>query len=189
MGIEEAKGSDQESTCSEREQECAAHAHGDSHGARGEMLNDIFKPVELKDLRSDRTIFQDLGGEKKQPRESEFLRKPVVKSSGPAKNEIPGVVLKAGANLHKFVGEWESIGTGVVYVTKNKEKRCFFIRDGVMLSAFDFLVTYDVRPTKKRLGVCIVVREMAENKCVEQLYCVVFRSESDADEFVRAIKT
>ncbi|AFM97699.2 hypothetical protein EHEL_010760 [Encephalitozoon hellem ATCC 50504] len=153
-----------------------------------EMVGSIFKPVDLNDLKSNKTIFEDLGGEKKQPKESEFLKTPVSKSSEPVQNEIPGVVFKAGANLHKFVGEWENIGPGFVYVTKSKEKRCFFIRDGVMMCAFDFLVTYDVRPTKKKLGVCIGVREMAESKCIEQPYCVVFKNENDANEFVQTMK-
>lgn len=153
-----------------------------------EVVNNIFKPGDLSDLRSSKTIFEDLDGEKKQPKESEFLKTSVSKSSASVQNEIPGVVFKAGANLHKFVGEWENIGPGFVYVTRNKEKRCFFIRDGVMMCAFDFLATYDTRPTKKKLGVCIGVREVIENNCVEQPYCVVFKNENDANEFVRTMK-
>ncbi|ADM10941.1 uncharacterized protein Eint_010790 [Encephalitozoon intestinalis ATCC 50506] len=153
-----------------------------------DAASSIFKPVNLEGLKSNRTIFEDLGGEKKQAKESEFLKKPVAKAQSAMKSEIPGVVFKATANLHKFAGEWENIGPGSVYVTKNKEKRCFFIRDGVMMSAFDFLVTYDTRPTKKRLGVCIGVREMSEGKCTEQPYCVVFKNEHDANEFVSVMK-
>lgn len=178
---------------SERDEELAG-ASEEGHGAVDERseerraISSMLKPVDLKGLQGSKTIFQDLNAEKKQPKESGFLKMAVSRDSAPGKGEIPGVVFKAAADLHRFEEEWETIGMGVVYVTENQEKRCFFIRNGVMMSAFDFLVKYDVRPTKKKLGVCIGVREMVENKCVARPYCVVFKNEGDASRFVEMVK-
>lgn len=142
--------------------------------------------MSLADLKADKSIFED-GGEWRQAKESAFLKTSVARQLEPAKHEISDVVLRAGANLHKFSGEWENIGMGTVYVTEKEQRRCFFVRDGVMLTAFDFLVKYDVRPTRKRLSVCIVVREVGGEGVVEQLYCLVFRDAQAADEFVRLV--
>lgn len=149
----------------------------------------IFKTkMSLKDFKPDKNIFQAGGEEKKQAKESEFLKMSICKQKASAKDEISGVVFKATGNLHKFTDEWENIGTGTVYITVGEKKRCFFVRDGVMQTAFDFLVTYDVKAVRKKLGVCVVVRGVVEKKAVEQLYCIVFRNEDAVDEFVELIK-
>lgn len=187
---ENVKVSEDEKVCGEEkasDEENKEHAEADE--AAQSSPKSIFKTnMSLKDFRPDKNIFQVSNEEKKQAKESEFLKMSITKHMVPAKDEINDVLLKGNANLYKYVDEWENIGTGTVYITGDKKKRCFFIRDGVMLAAFDFLVKYDTKPTRRKLSVCIAVREIIEEKAVEQLYCIVFKNGETADEFVDLIK-
>jgi hypothetical protein len=145
--------------------------------------------VSLKDFRPDRNIFESSMVPRKPVKESGFLTMSVQRPTKPAKDEVKDVIFKAHATLHKFIEGWEDIGTGMLYVTRfADDRRCFFIRDGVMLTAFDFLAKYDLMPKKKKLGVTINVKEMAGDKIVGQIYCLVFRSEKAAEEFIDHIK-
>lgn len=170
--------------------------HGAENGVKTEEHNteeasskNIFKSnVSLKNFRSDSNIFQLSNEEKKHNKESEFLKLSITKNRTETKDEVCDVVFRANANLHKFMDEWENIGTGTLYITEKEGKRCFFVRDGVMLTAFNFLVKYDTKPMKKKLSVCIAVREAREGKIMEQPYCIVFKDENVVEEFMRLVK-
>jgi hypothetical protein len=158
----------------------------EDHAAVSTMFGAQIPPEGFK---PDRNIFQSPIAAKKQTKESGFLTMSLQKSTQPAKDEIRDVIFKANATLHKFISEWENIGAGALYITVFAgEKRCFFIRDGVMLTAFDFLAKYDLMPKKKKLGVTINVKEVVDEKLAGQIYCLVFQSEQAAEEFVEHIK-
>ncbi|KAM0672328.1 hypothetical protein CWI42_010780 [Ordospora colligata] len=152
----------------------------------------VFKTnVDIQCLKSNKSIFEKMSKEDEQPKqakESGFLKMHVQKIEEPVTETIPGVVFQANVNLHRFREEWEGIGPGIVYVTDVNVKRCFFIRDEVMQTAFDFLVKYNLRPERKKCRVFVVIREMDDTKAIERLYCIIFKDENEASKFVEMIR-
>ncbi|KAG0440660.1 hypothetical protein DMUE_1570 [Dictyocoela muelleri] len=56
------------------------------------------------------------------------------------------------AKIFKFKDSWIACGTGTVYITEDKS-RIFFIRHGIPLKSFDFLMNFDMKPERKNKDV------------------------------------
>ncbi|KAH9412181.1 hypothetical protein HK407_01g00740 [Ordospora pajunii] len=187
-GRREASG--EEYTCNGGENRGCTVSAGEDKAA--DEFGNIFKTnMDMQCLKSKKSIFEKMQKEDEQPkqsRESGFLRMHVQKTEEPVAETIPGVVFQANVNLHRFREEWEGIGPGIVYVTDVNGKRCFFIRDEVMQTSFDFLVKYNLRPEKKKCKVFVVIREMDGAKAIERLYCIIFKDEKEASLFCEMVR-
>lgn len=129
------------------------------------------------------------GNSEKKEKNSETSENESIKAEKKVEETIP-LCFEKEASIFKFKETWIGCGTGTVCITEDR-KRIYFMRHGISLTAFDFLMNFDMKPERKNKDVIFngVSFDDVESKPALTSFALRFFDEKSAVEFEKLLKT